>query len=447
MKLKTLEYKINSIKSKARKTKPRPPFTTSSLQQDASSRLRLSPSRTMALAQQLFQGLDLGNGEEGLITYMRTDSNVLSEDSLSQVGSFIKTNYGDDYHNIRKYKTRSANAQEAHEAIRPTSINRTPESIKNFLNEDQFKLYDLIWRRTVASQMAESENKKTTLITSSENDKYKFLSEYDELVFEGFRKLFPQKETDKIPNINEKDTVNLESVIKEQKFTQHTPRYSEASLIKTMEELGVGRPSTYASILNTIKEKKYIWVINRSIYISPVGNALVEELKKYFSDSVMDYKFTEKMENDLDQISNGNLDRNDFVKSFWNNFEPIKNNYEKIADENPRNPSEYNFLRTNIICSSDTPCINSETGKEFEENDPPLGDKSLNDNLEKQTRMIWIRFRNKNGDGGFLACEDKACKVTADESAWAGFGRRRTRTLEALKKAMKEKCIHKKFKI
>ena len=109
----------------------------------------------------------------------------------------------------------------------------------------------------------------------------------------------------------------------------------------------------------------------------------------------MDYKFTEKMENDLDQISNGNLDRNDFVKSFWNNFEPIKNNYEKIADENPRNPSEYNFLRTNIICSSDTPCINSETGKEFEENDPPLGDKSLNDNLEKQTRMIWIRFRNK----------------------------------------------------
>ncbi|MEC7920177.1 MAG: DNA topoisomerase, partial [Chloroflexota bacterium] len=326
--------------------------------------------------------------------------------------------------------------------IRPTSINRTPESIKNFLNEDQFKLYDLIWRRTVASQMAESENKKTTVITSSENDKYKFLSEYDELVFEGFRKLFPQKETDKIPNINEKDTVNLESVIKEQKFTQHTPRYSEASLIKTMEELGVGRPSTYASILNTIKEKKYIWVINRSIYISPVGNALVEELKKYFSDSVMDYKFTEKMENDLDQISNGNLDRNDFVKSFWNNFEPIKNNYEKIADENPRNPSEYNFLRTNIICSSDTPCINSETGKEFEENDPPLGDKSLNDNLEKQTRMIWIRFRNKNGDGGFLACEDKACKVTADESAWAGFGRRRTRTLEALKKAMKEKCIH-----
>ena len=384
----------------------------------------------------------MGNGEEGLITYMRTDSNVLSEDSLSQVGNFIQNNYGNDYHSQTKYKTKSANAQEAHEAIRPTSISRTPESIRNVLSEDQYKLYDLIWKRTVASQMAESQNKKTVIITSSENEKYKFMSEYDELVFEGFKKLFPQKESNKVPNMTENELVDLEDILKEQKFTQHTPRYSEASLIKTMEELGVGRPSTYASILNTIKEKKYVWVINRSIYISPVGNALVEELKKHFSESVMDYKFTEKMENDLDQISNGNLGRNEFIKSFWENFEPIKNNYEKIADENPRNPSEYNFLRTNIICSSKTPCINSETGEEFQENDPPLGQKSLDNSLEKLPRMIWIRFRNKKGDGGFLACEDRDCKVTADESAWAGSGRRRTRTIEALKKAMKEKCIH-----
>ena len=442
LEIEKLKYKILSIKSNLRKTKPRPPFTTSSLQQDASSRLRMAPSRTMSIAQQLFQGIDLGNGEEGLITYMRTDSNVLSEDSLSQVGNFIQNNYGNDYHSQTKYKTKSANAQEAHEAIRPTSISRTPESIRNVLSEDQYKLYDLIWKRTVASQMAESQNKKTVIITSSENEKYKFMSEYDELVFEGFKKLFPQKESNKVPNMTENELVDLEDILKEQKFTQHTPRYSEASLIKTMEELGVGRPSTYASILNTIKEKKYVWVINRSIYISPVGNALVEELKKHFSESVMDYKFTEKMENDLDQISNGNLGRNEFIKSFWENFEPIKNNYEKIADENPRNPSEYNFLRTNIICSSKTPCINSETGEEFQENDPPLGQKSLDNSLEKLPRMIWIRFRNKKGDGGFLACEDRDCKVTADESAWAGSGRRRTRTIEALKKAMKEKCIH-----
>ena len=436
------KYKIGSIKSNIRKTKPRAPFTTSSLQQFASSRLRFSPSRTMRIAQQLFQGINLGQGEEGLITYMRTDSNVLSEDSLSQIGSFVKSSYGNNYYNVRKYKTTSANAQEAHEAIRPTSIKRTPESIQKYLDENQFKLYDLIWRITIASQMAESENKKTSIITSSEDENYKFKSEYDELIFDGYKKLFPEKKSDNMPDIVEKEIVDLDSITKEQKFTQHPPRYSEASLIKTMEELGVGRPSTYASILNTIKEKKYIWVINRSIFISPIGNALVEELKKYFSESVMDYKFTEKMENDLDLISNGKLKRDKFVKTFWNNFEPIKNNYEKIAEENPRNPSEYNFLRTNIICSSKTPCINSETGKEFEENDPPLGQKSLNKSLEKSRRMIWIRFRNKKGDGGFLACEDRECKVTADESAWAGFGRGRKRTLEALKNSMKEKCIH-----
>ena len=206
--------------------RPRPPFTTSSLQQDASSRLRMAPSRTMSIAQQLFQGINLGSGEEGLITYMRTDSNVLSADSLGQIGNFIQTSYGNEYHSEKKYKTRSANAQEAHEAIRPTSINRTPESIEKFLSEDQLKLYDLIWKRTVASQMKESENKKTTVITSSEDEKYKFISEYDELVFDGFKKLFPQKETDKLPDIVENDKINLESVIKEQKFTQHTPRLS-----------------------------------------------------------------------------------------------------------------------------------------------------------------------------------------------------------------------------
>ena len=436
------KYNVFSIKSSSRKTKPRAPFTTSSLQQDSSSRLRLSPSRTMALAQQLFQGINLGNGEEGLITYMRTDSTALSNESLSEIKNYVNKSYGDNYYELRKYKTKSANAQEAHEAIRPTSINRTPDSIKSFLDDDQFKLYDLIWKRTVASQMSESVNKKTTIITSSENEKYKFKSDYDELTFDGFKKLFPEKESDKMPSISEDDIVDLSKVDKEQKFTQHPPRYSEASLIKTLEDLGIGRPSTYASILNTIKDKKYVWVINRSIYLSPIGKVLVEEIKKDFSNEFMDYKFTEKMENDLDLISNGTLKRSEFVKSFWKNFEPIRNSFEKRSEENPRNPSEYNFIKTNIICSSKSPCINSETGEEFQETDQPLGTKSLNTSLEKLPRMVWIRFRNNKGDGAFLACEDRECKVTADESAWAGFGRRRARTIEALKNSMKEKSIH-----
>ena len=436
------KYKILSIKSNERKTKPRAPFTTSSLQQDSSSRLRLSPSRTMAIAQQLFQGINLGNGEEGLITYMRTDSTALSNESLNEINKYITKSYGDNYYELRKYKTKSANAQEAHEAIRPTSISKTPDSIKSFLDDDQFKLYDLIWKRTVASQMTESINKKTTIITSSENEKYKFKSDYDELTFDGYKKLFPEKESESMPPVSESDIVDLDKLNKEQKFTQHPPRYSEASLIKTLEDLGIGRPSTYASILNTIKDKKYVWVINRSIYLSPIGKVLVEEIKKDFSNEFMDYKFTEKMENDLDSISNGTLKRSEFIKSFWKNFEPVRNNYEKRSEENPRNPSEYNFIKTNIICSSKSPCVNSETGKEFQENDQPLGTKSLNSSLEKLPRMVWIRFRNNKGDGAFLACEDRECKVTADESAWAGFGRRRTRTMEALKISMKEKSIH-----
>ena len=436
------KYKILSLKSNERKTKPRAPFTTSSLQQDSSSRLRLSPSRTMAIAQQLFQGINLGNGEEGLITYMRTDSTALSNESLNEINKYITKSYGDNYYELRKYKTKSANAQEAHEAIRPTSISKTPDSIKSFLDDDQFKLYDLIWKRTVASQMTESINKKTTIITSSENEKYKFKSDYDELTFDGYKKLFPEKESESMPPVSESDIVDLDKLNKEQKFTQHPPRYSEASLIKILEDLGIGRPSTYASILNTIKDKKYVWVINRSIYLSPIGKVLVEEIKKDFSNEFMDYKFTEKMENDLDSISNGTLKRSEFIKSFWKNFEPVRNNYEKRSEENPRNPSEYNFIKTNIICSSKSPCVNSETGKEFQENDQPLGTKSLNSSLEKLPRMVWIRFRNNKGDGAFLACEDRECKVTADESAWAGFGRRRARTMEALKISMKEKSIH-----
>ena len=442
--IKNLAFIIESIKTSNRNSKPRPPLTTSALQQDASSRLRLSPSRTMSIAQQLFQGIDTGRGEEGLITYMRTDSTVLSTESIKDIENHVKNSYGENYFTERKYKTKAANAQEAHEAIRPTSIGRTPELIKGFLGDDQFKLYELIWKRTVASQMAESITKKTSLITASSTDdnSYKFKSETEELIFDGFKKLFPEKVNERLPDLKEGIVVNLNSVDKQQKFTQHSPRYTEASLIKAMEDLGVGRPSTYASILKTIKDKRYVWLSRRLIYLSPIGNALVEELKKEFSNSLMDYKFTEKMEEELDLISNGESKREDFVKRFWKDFEPLTLKLALRAEENPRNPSEYNFLRTNIVCSAKSPCINSETGKDFEENDPPLGTKSADETLEVVPHMIWIRFRNNKGDGAFLACEERECKVTADESAWVSSGRSRERVIGALKKTMLEKSIH-----
>ena len=437
-------FTIESIKISSRTSKPKPPFTTSTLQQDASFRLRMSPSRTMTIAQQLFQGIKIGGGEEGLITYMRTDSTILSNESMKSIKGHIKNSYGENYFTERRYKTKSANAQEAHEAIRPTSINRTPESIKSFLEDDQFKLYDLIWRRTVACQMTESKTQKTSLITSSSNDEnsYKFKSEAEELIFDGFKKLFPEKENKKLPDLKEGISVSIDSLNKEQKFTQHPPRYTEASLIKEMEDLGVGRPSTYASILNAIKDRRYVWLSGRSIYLTPIGNALVEELKKEFSNSFMDYKFTEKMNHELDLISNGKSKRENFVKKFWNDFEPLTSKLALRGEENPRNPSEYNFLRTNIVCSAKSPCINSETGKIFEENDPPLGTKSVNESLEIATHLIWIRFRNKNGNGSFLGCEDRECKVTGDEDAWVSRGRRRERSLKKLQSTMTEKSLH-----
>ena len=437
-------FTIESIKISSRTSKPKPPFTTSTLQQDASFRLRMSPSRTMAIAQQLFQGIKIGGGEEGLITYMRTDSTILSNESMKSIKGHIKNSYGENYFTERRYKTKSANAQEAHEAIRPTSINRTPESIKSFLEDDQFKLYDLIWRRTVACQMTESKTQKTSLITSSSNDEnsYKFKSEAEELIFDGFKKLFPEKENKKLPDLKEGISVSIDSLNKEQKFTQHPPRYTEASLIKEMEDLGVGRPSTYASILNAIKDRRYVWLSGRSIYLTPIGNALVEELKKEFSNSFMDYKFTEKMNHELDLISNGKSKRENFVKKFWNDFEPLTSQFALRGEEHPRNPREYNRLRTNIVCSAKSPCINSETGKIFEENDPPLGTKSVNESLEIATHLIWIRFRNKNGNGSFLGCEDRECKVTGDEDAWVSRGRRRERSLKKLQSTMTEKSLH-----
>jgi len=445
-KVNNLDFHIESVKTTKRTSKPRAPFTTSSLQQEASFRVRFSPSRTMTLAQQLFRGINLEGGEEGLITYMRTDSTVLSQDSMSDIEKHVKNAFGENYFKLRKYTTKSANAQEAHEAIRPTSISRTPESIQNYLDKDQYKLYELIWKRAVASQMSDSVNEKTTVITSSSDDtedSFRFKSESDKLIFDGFKKLVPEKENGQLPQLKEGSKVQLESINNKQKFTQHPSRYTEASLIKALEDLGIGRPSTYASILSRIKDKIYIWVIGRSIYLTPIGNVLVDELKKHFSGSFMDYEFTAKMEETLDLISNGKSEN--FINDFWNeeyqramSFKSLIERFEKKTEEEPLNPKNFNYLKTNIVCSAKTPCINSITKKEFEEHDEPV----TFDSDAKSSNMIWIRFRNKKGDGAFLACEDRECKVTGEEDAWAATGKRRQRSLKKLQTTMHEKSLH-----
>ena len=387
-KIKDSKFSIESIKVSKRQAKPSAPYTTSSLQQDASNRLSMSPSNTMRNAQELFEGIE---GQEGLITYMRTDSPALSNEAMKGIEKQILNSYGDKFFERRKFAANIANAQEAHEAIRPTSISRTPESIKNSLNDYQFKLYELIWNRTVASQMTNSLTEKTTIITSSlsgENG-YKFKSDADKLVFDGFKKLIKSNEKyTELPDLSEKQTVALKEIEKEQKFTRGPGRYSQASLIKKMEEIGIGRPSTYASTISLITNRTYVFNINRAVWGSPLGYAISKSLSYFFKDNFMNYDFTKKMEDDLDKISNGGLDRRKFTEDFYKSLlDPVEKMVKKsnTDDWNPYDSDilkdflvtsgemhPYNLIPTTILCSKLNPAINIRTGEDFTENDSPL---------------------------------------------------------------------------
>ncbi len=457
-KIKSSKFTIESIKVANRSSKPSAPYTTSTLQQDASNRLSMSPSNTMSNAQELFEGVD---GQEGLITYMRTDSPTLSNDAMDDIEKHIINNYGQNYMKKRKYSAKVANAQEAHEAIRPTSISRTPESIKSLLNEYQFKLYQLIWNRTVASQMANSLTKKTTLITSSSKreDGYKFKSEADKLVFDGYKKLVKSNEKYyDLPDLKENEDVDLINLDKEQKFTRGPGRYSQASLIKKMEEIGIGRPSTYASTISLLNNRTYVFSINRAVWGSPLGYAVSNSLNYYFLNNFMDYNFTKKMEDDLDKISNGKLNRQKFTKDFYESLiDPVE---QMVKDSNKENwdpydkkalsdflnlSSEmvpYNLIPTTILCSKKKPAINIRTGVEFTENDPPLEvatEEEIKREIDKNNGDYLMRaIRNKKDGKYFLASKINENNVYADISAWAGRGRRREYALNKLKDSISE---------
>ncbi len=472
-KIKTEKFSIESIKVTNRSSKPSAPHTTSSLLQDSS----FSAQKTMRIAQQLFEGI---NGEEGLITYMRTDSPTLSNEAMKDVEDQIVNSYGNKYFEKRTYKARVANAQEAHEAIRPTSISRTPESIKNsFEDDDQYQLYKLIWNRTVASQMANSLTEKTTLITSSSNgeDGYKFKSGADKLVFDGFKKLIKSNEKyDELPDLTENQAVDLEEIEKEQKFTRGPGRYSQASLIKKMEEIGIGRPSTYASTISLITNRTYVFNISSAVWGSPLGYAVSKSLSYFFHDNFMNYDFTKKMEDDLDEISNGGLDRHKFTKDFYESLlNPVENMVKK-SNEDDWNPYDtdilstflglsssssnkdttrmhpYNLIPTTILCSKKNPSINIRTGQDFTENDLPLSvatSEEIRRETDKNNGDYLMRAVRRKKDGKyFLACpnqDPERCSVAVDIDAWAGRGRRRERALIKLKEEMTKSdhnCCH-----
>ncbi len=336
--IKTKKFNITDISSKVVSRNPSGPFTTSTLQQVASSRLGFGASRTMQIAQKLYQGIEIEGDTVGLITYMRTDGTNLSADAVSDFRNFIKKEYGNEYlpESPNNYSGKKAkNAQEAHEAIRPTDINRNPESVKKYLSSDQQKLYSLIWSRALSSQMETAKFDRNTITIESEDSKTICKSSGSVLKFDGFLKVYSNqsKEDDEqiLPEMS-KGPINIEAIIDEQHFTQPPPRFSEASLVKKLEELGIGRPSTYASIISTIANRGYAEIINKRFFPTDRGKLISAFLEKLFSKYV-DYNFTAGLEDQLDEITSGKESWLKVLEMFWKDF---NSNVSEVKEKRTR---------------------------------------------------------------------------------------------------------------
>ena len=322
--IKTKKYEITGIDSKIYTRNPVGPFTTSTLQQTASSKLGFGASRTMQIAQRLYQGIDIDGDTVGLITYMRTDGTNISKDAIGDFRDYIKQNYGNDYLPVtpNNYSGKKAkNAQEAHEAIRPTDISRTPDKMKKFLSTDQIKLYELIWSRALSSQMEAAKFDRKTITISSQDKLNEFRCSGSTIKFDGYLKLIKidNDEDEKILPDVKKGLIKISNFIDEQHFTQPPPRYSEASLVKKLEELGIGRPSTYASIISVISNRGYADIVNKRFFPTDRGKLLSAFLEKLFSKYV-DYGFTAGLEEQLDDITSGKEEWIKVLDNFWNDF-------------------------------------------------------------------------------------------------------------------------------
>lgn len=321
---------VSKISKKQRKRNPAPPFTTSTLQQEASRKLGFTAQRTMRIAQQLYEGIDIGDGTVGLITYMRTDSVNLSDDALAELRAFIQKKYGKDQlpDTIRSFKTKSKNAQEAHEAIRPTSIPREPVKVNQFLTKDQQRLYDLIWKRTVACQMIHATMHTVSADLDAGNNSV-FRANGSTIANPGFIQVYQEslddvkpgddKDEKMLPELVEGEKIDLVAILPEQHFTEPPPRYNEATLVKALEEYGIGRPSTYASIISTLQDRDYVELEQKRFYPTDVGRVVNKFLTNYFTQYV-DYDFTAKLEDELDAVSRGEEEWVPLLEKFWKPF-------------------------------------------------------------------------------------------------------------------------------
>ncbi|GAA0298863.1 DNA topoisomerase-1 [Gracilibacillus halotolerans] len=326
--LKGNKFTVDKVKKTERKRNPALPFTTSSLQQEAARKLNFRARKTMMIAQQLYEGIDLGRKEggiTGLITYMRTDSTRVSDTAKKQAHSYIENKYGKEYIGPFRKSKQNDSSQDAHEAIRPTGVLRDPESIKSILSRDQFRLYKLIWERFVASQMAPAV--MDTMTVTLKNEGIEFRSVGSKIKFKGFMTVYiegsddEQKKKDKwLPALEEGSTVSAKEITPNQHFTQPPPRYTEARLVKTLEEKGIGRPSTYAPTLDTIQRRGYVALDNRKFVPTELGEIVTSLLEEFFPE-IINVEFTVKMEGDLDSIEDGNREWIEIIDQFYQGFD------------------------------------------------------------------------------------------------------------------------------
>lgn len=320
------EFKVISVERKERKRNPALPFTTSSLQQEAARKLNFRAKKTMMIAQQLYEGIDIGDGTVGLITYMRTDSTRISEVAKNEALSYIENKYGKEYvQGNKRTQKKQENVQDAHEAIRPTSVLREPSEVKPYLSRDQYRLYKLIWERFIASQMAPAI--MDTMTVHLQNGSVIFRATGSQVKFPGFMKVYvegvddQQEEKDKfLPPLTEGDVVTANKIEPKQHFTQPPARYTEARLVKTLEELGIGRPSTYAPTLDTIQKRGYVALENNRFVPTELGELVLELLMEFFPE-IVDVEFTAKMETGLDQIAEGKANWIKIIDDFYKDFE------------------------------------------------------------------------------------------------------------------------------
>ena len=338
------DFIIDEVTKKNRNRSSKPPFITSTLQQDAGAKFNYNAKRVMGIAQRLYEGIDLGNERVGLITYMRTDSTRLADEFIDSAKDFIVNNFGEKYYNAPKKEKKKQNVQDAHEAIRPTHIQYTPEKIKKYLSLEEYKIYSIIYNRAVASLMTDAvvEDTKVDIM----NNGYLFQTSGEKVIFDGFLRIYEEanidsdEKIDKLPELNVNDVLPLDSIEKEQKFTNPPTRFTEARLIRKMEELGIGRPSTYAMTMETLRLRSYVKMEKKTFIPTDQGKLTSEQLDLFFS-SIINVQYTADMETKLDKIAEGKLVWYEELKDFYEDFAPLIENardnmvkiYPKMTDE------------------------------------------------------------------------------------------------------------------